>query len=112
LKKIYILALEMASPGNQHCADCIGALAFAISGFKKNTLTAVVAGEPAEAVSVYAERRVGARPPQLPRDHVRRDRLRLQRVADDRRRQVPVLARAAWRGGGVEQGGNPARHVT
>jgi len=23
---IYILALEMASPGNQHCANCIGTL--------------------------------------------------------------------------------------
>ena len=23
-KSIYILALEMASPGNQHCANCIG----------------------------------------------------------------------------------------
>jgi len=23
-KYIYILALEMASPGNQHCANCIG----------------------------------------------------------------------------------------
>jgi len=27
-KYIYILALEMASPGNQHCANCIGALSF------------------------------------------------------------------------------------
>jgi len=25
-KLIYILALEMASPGNQHCASCIGTL--------------------------------------------------------------------------------------
>jgi len=25
-KCIYILALEMASPGNQHCANCIGTL--------------------------------------------------------------------------------------
>jgi len=25
---IYILALEMASPGNQHCANCIGTLLF------------------------------------------------------------------------------------
>jgi len=24
--RIYILALEMASPGNQHCANCIGTL--------------------------------------------------------------------------------------
>jgi len=27
-KYIIILALEMASPGNQHCASCIGTLAF------------------------------------------------------------------------------------
>jgi len=30
-KYIYILALEMASPGNQHCANCIGALSFPIA---------------------------------------------------------------------------------
>jgi len=29
-KCIYILALEMASPGNQHCAICIGTLSFSI----------------------------------------------------------------------------------
>ena len=29
-KYIYILALEMASPGNQHCASCIGTLSFPI----------------------------------------------------------------------------------
>ena len=27
-KNIQILALEMASPGNQHCANCIGTLSF------------------------------------------------------------------------------------
>jgi len=27
-KYIYILALEMAGPGNQHCANCIGTLSF------------------------------------------------------------------------------------
>ena len=27
---IFILALEMASPGNQHCASCIGTLSFPI----------------------------------------------------------------------------------
>jgi len=27
-KCIYILALEMASRGNQHCANCIGILSF------------------------------------------------------------------------------------
>ena len=30
-KYIYILALEMASPGNQHCANCIGTLSFPIN---------------------------------------------------------------------------------
>jgi len=29
-KYIFILALEMASPGNQHCANCIGTLSFPI----------------------------------------------------------------------------------
>jgi len=29
-KNIYILTLEMASPGNQHCASCIGTLPFRI----------------------------------------------------------------------------------
>jgi len=29
-KCIYILALEMASPGNQHCTNCIGTLLFPI----------------------------------------------------------------------------------
>jgi len=29
-KYMYILAIEMASPGNQHCAHCIGALSFPI----------------------------------------------------------------------------------
>jgi len=27
-KYIYILALEMASPGNLHCSSCIGILSF------------------------------------------------------------------------------------
>ena len=27
-KYVYILAVEMASPGNQRCANCIGALSF------------------------------------------------------------------------------------
>jgi len=30
-KYIHILALEMASPGNRHCANCIGALLFSMS---------------------------------------------------------------------------------
>jgi len=29
-KYIYILAVKMASPGNQHCADCIGTLSFPV----------------------------------------------------------------------------------
>jgi len=29
-KYIYILELEMASPGNQHCVSCIGTLSFPI----------------------------------------------------------------------------------
>jgi len=30
-KNIYILALEMAGPGNQHCASCIDTLSFPVS---------------------------------------------------------------------------------
>jgi len=30
-KYIYILALETASPENQHCASCIGTLSFPVS---------------------------------------------------------------------------------
>jgi len=30
-KCIYILALETASPGNRHCANCIGTLSFRIA---------------------------------------------------------------------------------
>ena len=29
-KHIYISALEMASPGNRHCANCIGTLSFPV----------------------------------------------------------------------------------
>jgi len=29
-KNIYILALKMASPGNQHCVTCIGTVSFPI----------------------------------------------------------------------------------
>ena len=36
-KCIYILALETASPGNQHCANCIGTLSFFI-GSKHNLM--------------------------------------------------------------------------
>ena len=35
-KYIYILALEMASPGNQHCANCIGTLLFPIGLVEEN----------------------------------------------------------------------------
>jgi len=31
-KYIYTLAFDIASPGNQHCANCIGTLSFAIVG--------------------------------------------------------------------------------
>jgi len=34
---IYILALEMASPGNQHCANCIGALSFFAKSARSRT---------------------------------------------------------------------------
>jgi len=34
-KYIYILAVEMASPGNRHCANCIGALSFPL-GVKRH----------------------------------------------------------------------------
>jgi len=29
-KYVYILSLEMASPGNRHCANCIGSISFPI----------------------------------------------------------------------------------
>ena len=42
-KYIYILALKMASPGNQHCANCIGTLSFPINqrptGVRRKTAT-------------------------------------------------------------------------
>jgi len=37
-KRIYILALEMASPGNRHCANCIGSLSFHIVGSARNRM--------------------------------------------------------------------------
>jgi len=36
-KYIYISALEMASPGKQHCANCIGTLSFNIFLMRKQT---------------------------------------------------------------------------
>ena len=32
-KYVYILGLEMASPGSQHCANCIGTLSFPVTWF-------------------------------------------------------------------------------
>jgi len=41
----YILALEMASPGNQHCANCIGTLSFPTAGHAmRQPLTASKSG--------------------------------------------------------------------
>jgi len=37
-KYIHILALEMASQGNQHCANCIGTLSFPIASFTAHEL--------------------------------------------------------------------------
>jgi len=36
---MYILALEMASPGNQHCASCIGTLSLPVSAVYCGTRT-------------------------------------------------------------------------
>jgi len=36
-KYIYILALAMANPENQHCANCIGTLSFPIARTDKQT---------------------------------------------------------------------------
>jgi len=38
-KYIYILALEMASPGNQHCASCIGTLSFLIAEWQRSEIS-------------------------------------------------------------------------
>jgi len=38
-KYIYILALEMASPRNQHCANCLGILPFPMTSISYRTLT-------------------------------------------------------------------------
>jgi len=42
LKSFYILALEMASPGNQHCATCIGTLSFPITQAAESILHDVI----------------------------------------------------------------------
>jgi len=40
-KYVYILALEIAGPRNQHCANCIGTLSFLVAAtrFSMRTLT-------------------------------------------------------------------------
>jgi len=43
-KCIYILALEMASPGYRHCASCIGTLSFPTDGQSDFSDTSVTAG--------------------------------------------------------------------
>ena len=45
---VYILALEMASRGNQHCANCIGTLSFPITAQR----TAANAGSAALSAAV------------------------------------------------------------
>ena len=41
-KKIYILALETASPGNQHCANCVGTLSFRLADVMKCSNNALI----------------------------------------------------------------------
>jgi len=48
----YILALEMASPGNQHCASCIGTLSFPV----KQALCLVKAGSIHKLCEPHGER--------------------------------------------------------
>jgi len=38
-KYIYILALEMASPENQHCVNCIGTLSFPMRSIRSGLLS-------------------------------------------------------------------------
>jgi len=38
-KYIYILALEMASPENQHCVNCIGTLSFPMRSIRCGLLS-------------------------------------------------------------------------
>jgi len=47
-KYIYISAMEMASPGNQHCANCIGTLSFPIG------ISTTDINEPALTTSISA----------------------------------------------------------
>jgi len=43
-KYIYFLALELASPGNRHCASCIGTLSFPIGAKWNHRRAAAMAG--------------------------------------------------------------------
>jgi len=40
---IYISALETASPGNRHCANCIGTLSFSVDELRKDEANALLA---------------------------------------------------------------------
>jgi len=42
-KYIYILPLEMASPGNRHCANCIGTLSFSVDELRHDEANALLA---------------------------------------------------------------------
>jgi len=42
-KYVYILAWEMSSPVNQHCANCIGTLSFPISSFQNKSASRAIA---------------------------------------------------------------------
>jgi len=50
-KYTYILALEMASPGNQHCANCIGTLLFSIRAKTDGSIDVPFAGKIAKWIS-------------------------------------------------------------
>ena len=103
-KYIYILALEMASPGNQHCANCIGTLSFPI-------VTVGGAGGAFVAVNLStAERLLSARGcqvssarPQGGRRHRRMLPQRLHRITTRIRTYStrPVLGHNIWGGAGL-----------
>jgi len=40
---IYILASEMASAGNRHCANCIGTLSFSVDELRQDEANALLA---------------------------------------------------------------------
>jgi len=58
-KYIFILALEMASPGNQHCAICIGTLPFPVAqrgvNLHHNLIQDPNAGNSRVAINDYAK---------------------------------------------------------